>query len=218
MARWQPRNNDTPPMSSLGVDVARGGQDNTIIARRHDHWFDTLLVYPGSQTPDGPTTAGLVIAAKRDNAPIHLDVIGVGAAPYDFLIESRQQVIGVNVAESADSLDRTGRLQFFNLRSQLWWQFREALDPNNPKQIALPPNRALLAELCAPTWTLSGARIRVQSREEIIEAIGRSPDRATAVILAWRDTPKIAVWQEGVRGRQERAYSPFDKSRLLGRG
>jgi hypothetical protein len=45
----------------LGVDVARGGRDNTIIARRHGMWFDEPLAYPGSATPDGPTVAGLVI-------------------------------------------------------------------------------------------------------------------------------------------------------------
>jgi hypothetical protein len=84
MARWT-RPLVLPVMDSMGVDVARGGKDNTTIARRHGNWFDETLVYPGTQTPDGPTVAGLSIAALRDLAPIHIDVIGVGASPYDFL-------------------------------------------------------------------------------------------------------------------------------------
>jgi hypothetical protein len=36
----------------------------------------------------------------RDSVPIHIDVIGVGASPYDFLRTAKQQVIGVNVARS----------------------------------------------------------------------------------------------------------------------
>ena len=52
-------------MDSMGVDVARGGRDQTLIARRHGMWFDVPLAYPGSTTPDGPTVAGLAIAARR---------------------------------------------------------------------------------------------------------------------------------------------------------
>src|SRR5690606_35379444 len=74
-ARWV-RPPHLEPMDSVGVDVARGGRDKTDIARRHGMWFDVPLSYPGKETPDGPTVAGLVIAARRDQAPIHLDVIG----------------------------------------------------------------------------------------------------------------------------------------------
>jgi len=34
--------------------------------------------------------------------------------------------------------------------------------------------------------------IKVESREDIIDRVGRSPDRATAVVLANIDTPKVA--------------------------
>jgi hypothetical protein len=44
-----------PEMDSMGVDVARGGKDQTTIARRHGNWFDKTLVYPGTATPDGPS-------------------------------------------------------------------------------------------------------------------------------------------------------------------
>lgn len=190
-ARWQ-RPAKLAPMDSIGVDVARGGADNTILARRHGMWFDVPMVHPGSTTPDGPTVAGLTIAARRDNAVIHLDIIGVGSSPYDFLVQAKQQVMGVNVAEAATATDRSGRLRFFNLRSQLWWQMREALDPTNNTGIALPPDPRLLADLCAPTWKLSGSTIRVASREEIIDEIGRSPDFGSAYILALMDTPRIS--------------------------
>src|SRR5882672_1240245 len=39
MQRWKPMH-VKPAMDSVGVDVARGGKDNTIIARRHGVWFD----------------------------------------------------------------------------------------------------------------------------------------------------------------------------------
>lgn len=189
MARWtQPVKLD--PMDSLGVDVARGGRDNTVIARRHGMWFDVPLTYPGKETPDGPSTAGLVIASMRDKAPIHIDVIGVGSSPYDFLKDSGQQVLGINVAESSHATDKSGRLHFFNLRSELWWKFREALDPASNTGISLPNDSRLRADLCAPKWKLSGSSIKVESREDIVDRIGRSPDFASAYCLALIETAK----------------------------
>lgn len=210
-ARWKEPDRK-PAMDSLGVDVARGGKDNTLIYRRHGMWFDRGLVYPGKETPDGPATAGLVIGATRDQAPIHIDVIGVGSSPYDFLKQARQQVIGVNVAEGARGTDKSGKLTFFNLRSELWWRMREALDPANNTGIALPPDRQLLIDLCTPKWSLSGMTIRVQSREDIIKDIGRSPDYGSAAILALIDTPKRAAMEaagsvlKGYSGN----YDPLD--------
>lgn len=206
-ARWK-RPDKLAPMDSMGVDVARGGRDSTIIARRHGMWFDTPLAHPGSATPDGPTVAGLSIAASRDDAVIHIDVIGVGSSPYDFLNEARQQVIGVNVSESAQGVDKSGRLRFKNLRSELWWRMREALDPANNTGICLPPDPRLLADLCAPTWELSGSTIYVASREQIIERIGRSPDYGSAYILALIDTPKRSLFP-GLDRKQRKEHDPY---------
>lgn len=189
-ARWT-RPAKLEPMDSLGVDVARGGKDRTVIARRHGMWFDEPLDYPGKETPDGPTVAGLTIAASRDRAPVHIDVIGVGASPYDFLVTAKQPVYGINVAEKSLARDRSGRLSFANQRSQLWWQMREALDPANNTGACLPPSKQLLSDLCAPRWNLRGATIEVESRDEIIKRIGRSPDWASAYCLALIDTPKL---------------------------
>lgn len=212
MARWQ-RPQVKPEMHGMGVDVARGGKDNTIIARRHGLWFDEPLVYPGTQTPDGPTVAGLVIASMRDRAPIHLDVVGVGASPYDFLRQANQQVIPVNGAEAATGTDRSGTLHFTNQRSQDWWRMREALDPQANNGIALPPDRQLLLDLTAPTWRMQGKVIYVESREDIIKRIGRSPDWGSAYILGLRYTPKIRQ-VAGLRGVHEgkgRGHDPYAK-------
>jgi hypothetical protein len=207
-ARWK-KPDKLAPMDSMGVDVARGGRDQTIIARRHGMWFDEALVYPGTATPDGPTVAGMTIAAMRDSAPIHIDVIGVGASPYDFLNDAGQQVIGINVSEAATGTDKSGRLRFKNQRSELWWKFREALDPASNTGIAIPPDSRLLADLCAPTWDLSGSVIQVASRDHILAKIGRSPDFASAYVLALLDTPKIDDIRAMVGGNSRRDYDPL---------
>lgn len=211
MERW--REPDVkPPMDSVGVDVARGGRDNTIIARRHGFWFDKPIVYPGTATPDGPTVAGYVIAAMRDNAPLHIDVIGVGSSPYDFLNNARLPAFGVNVSEAARGVDKSGRLRFFNQRSELWWRMREALDPVANNGIALPPDKQLAADLCAPCWELRGATIKVESREEIFDRIKRSPDWASAYVLALMDSPKATDLRR-THTEPRREYDPYEMQR-----
>lgn len=208
MARWKPLDRK-PRMDQMGVDVARGGADNTIIARRHHRWYDVPLVYPGKATPDGPAVAGLVVAALRDNAPINIDVIGVGSSPYDFLHSIPGiQVWGVNVSEASAASSRSGRMLFFNVRSQLIWQFREMLDPQYNEGVALPPDPKLKADLCAFTWTPRNFRIYVHSRDEIIDKIGRSPDYASAYVLAALEVPRKSDLQVSEREHQ-REHDPM---------
>lgn len=197
MDRWEPLK-EKIPMDSMGVDVARGGRDETCISRRHGNWFDELKKYPGTETPDGPVVAGLVINERRDKAPVHIDVIGVGSSPYDFLKENGVQAIPVNWAEAAkDSqgnylLSKEGKMRFFNVRSMDWWRMRESLDPANGELIALPPDKELKKQLSCAKWTFGKSGIKVESKEEIYDRIQRSTDDADAVILANRDTPKMA--------------------------
>lgn len=211
MDRWV-RPAVLPPMDSLGCDVARGGRDQTVIARRHGMWFDEPITHQGKTTPNGATVAGLVISALRDRAPVHIDVIGVGAAPYDYLRDARQQVVGVNVSEKTQGTDRSGRLRFANVRTELWWRMREMLDPVNNSGIALPKSSELLAELCTPKWRMRGPVLEVQSRDEILKSLGRSPDLASAYCLALIHTPKadfLTPLQEAARGSR-REHNPYE--------
>lgn len=73
---------------------------------------------------------------------------------------------------------------------------RQLLDPAKQNGIALPKDDKLLKELASPIWkpvgdgSTTGTLVRVESREEIIDRLGYSPDRASAVIYAARETPK----------------------------
>lgn len=212
MARWF-KPNRKPPMQSMGVDVARGGTDMTVIARRHGVWFDELVCLPGTNTPDGPHVAGQIVANRRDAAVVHIDAIGVGASPYDFLIAMQVQAVGVIMSHAATAMDKSGTMSFLNRRTQMWWQLREALDPANNFGLCLPPDPKLLADLCAPIWKPQGKTIVVESREDIIKRIGRSPDRGTAVCLAWMNTMKVKAAQRRALPQQTQHTDPLDMVR-----
>jgi len=208
MARWTDRK-PKGDMDSMGVDVARGGLDKTVLSARHGNWYDQLVKLPGKQTPSGRHVVGQVVAHLTHNAPVHVDVIGVGSSPYDMLKEGHYQTVGVNVGEKSVWRGKSGRLQFPNQRSEQWWRMRESLDPDNDKGIMLPDDQELLADLCAPEWHMDGKNIRVESRDEIIDRIGRSPDCASAVLLAQLDTPKLREIQKAGKN-SERAVLDYD--------
>lgn len=207
-ARWQlPAR--LAEMDALGVDVAMGGRDETVIARRHAMWFNKPIAYTGLECKDGPTIAGFCVAAARDDAPINLDLFGVGAQPYGHLMALNQPVLGVNVGDPATGTTASGGMQFFNLRTQLWWRMREALDPVANTGIALPPHPLLTADLLAPKWSVVGNKIKVEGREDIVKRIGRSPDYGSAYCLALMDTPKRSALRALAQARRGNDYDPY---------
>lgn len=195
MDRWRPRV-AKGEMDSMGVDPAMGGADKFVIARRHGHWFDDLLRYPGAQVPDGPTGAGLVILHRRDRAPVHVDVIGWGASTFDFLKANNVQAMKLNGANKTTEISKEGALKFYNDRARLIWRMREALSPTATHPLELPDDSNLLADLTSYRWRMTPNGILVESKEEIRQRIGRSPDDGDAVCYALEATVKEEIIQE----------------------
>lgn len=191
MRRWVPRE-QKGQMTRLGNDVARGGIDNTVAARRHGSWFDELVTVPGAVTHDGPSGAGFVVPLLRDGAVVCIDAIGVGTSVYDTLRGLNISVEPVIGSEGSRGMDKSGRLRFKNRRAEMYWRLREALDPSSPDPISLPPDKELKTELLAHRFKVvqmgqKEAGIQVREKDEIREAIGRSPDKADSVALTFVD-------------------------------
>ena len=216
MARWQPRDR-TPEMDSMGVDVAVGGRDAFVISCRHGSWFAPLIRVPGREIPQdagGPITAGHVIRHRRDRAVVHVDVIGWGLTTANFLTENGVQTIAVNAASASGSGTADGRLKFVNVRAEMVWRLREALDPQGAEPIALPDDPALRADLAAYQWSVTARGILVRSKDEMKTLLGRSPDAGDAVCLANFRSMKIDTWEEIRRDRRQ----PDESADYLYRG
>lgn len=213
-ARWKPRDKKGP-MDSIGSDPSRGGKDKHSISRRHGTWFDVMVRAEGKDTPDGPSGAAQIIAVRRDRAPVHIDMVGWGASVFDFLTENDVQTVGINGAAKSHAATNDNSLRFCNLRAEIWWKMREALDPKNPDPIALPPDPKVLADLAAPRWKLTKSGIQVEDKEQIKLRIGRSPDDGDAVCLANITTIKNEL---DPRNRQSaRAVTEYDPYNRKGR-
>jgi hypothetical protein len=75
-----------------------------------------------------------------------------------------------------------------NQRAEMYWRFREALDPDSGADLALPPGNELVADLCAARYrVLAGGVIQIEEKTKIKERIGRSPDVGEAAMLAYHE-------------------------------
>lgn len=170
-------------MTALGVDVARGGSDKTVLAPLYGFVFGSLTRIAGKDTPNGSAVVQHIISAGAGDAPVGIDVIGVGASAYDSAV-GVCSAIAVNFAEGTDATDKSGKLRFRNVRAAAYWAMREALDPITGANLTLPDDPELKSDLCAPRWSLSGGRILIEDKDDIKKRIGRSPDAGDAVVIA----------------------------------
>lgn len=189
-ARWKPKPPTGVPMCTMGVDVAQGGADETVLAIRHDGWYAPIVAVPGVKTPFGRDVAGIIVANRRDDASVVIDLGGgYGGAAYEHLKSNDPgfPVVGYKGAEKSTRRTKDKKLKYTNKRSEAIWRFREALDPSQPggSPIMLPDDPLLVADLTAPTFEIGPNGIKIETKEDVCKRLGRSTDRGDAVVMAW---------------------------------
>lgn len=192
-ARWTPERPEgldgkPVPQSCAALDVAEGGRDRTVVFRRYGDYFAVPDVKPGTQTPNEQDAAAMLEPALLGGGYGIVDADGVGAKAYGILRER----LGAKVrpyqgVKPTLWRDKANRLDFFNTRAAAWWAAREALDPANGREIALPPESVcpgLRAELCSARWEMRGQKIKIEDKDDIVSRLGRSPDLADPIVMA----------------------------------
>lgn len=170
---------------TLGVDVARSGEDKTVLAVRYG---PVLTELRRSVKEDTMATTGRVqgILETDPGRTAVVDVIGIGAGVVDRLRELGAKVEAFNASAATMRRDVTNEMGFANTRSWAWWNLREMLDPSAGSDLALPDDDMLLGDLTAPGWRVqSGGKIAVESKDDIRKRIGRSTDDGDAVVQAF---------------------------------
>ncbi len=200
MERWKagvgrPGIGDSP--DQIGVDPARGGADNMVLALRHDAWVPELQVVPGAQVPTGRHIAALIVQRVAAHTLVQIDLGAVGSSPVDYTEEVHSRTLGINFGTPTKMTDASGRLRMRNYRAAMYWHLRELLDPASEHEVALPPDDLLLEELTAATFVIGAQGVQIQDKAEIKKIIGRSPDRADAVVLACWQAPEPEFYVPG---------------------
>jgi len=184
-ARWKPER-PIGALRAVGVDVAHGGADKTAVARIYGTYFD-LTAYAGIETPRGEDVAMRVHELMEgEDAPVGVDAIGYGASAAERIRDDYKKfTLYINASKSTKSRDKSFTFGFRNVRAEMYWRFREALDPESGEEIALPPDRDLRVELCAPRYRIIAGNYIIEEKDEIKKRLNRSPDLADTIVMAW---------------------------------
>jgi len=185
--RWKEEDIQKYSMSAIGFDPSGTGPDASTIACRYGGWFAPIVSITGERKSSGNDIAMEVVKVRRDGAPVVIDSsAGYAGAAIERFRDNQIPFHRFNGGAASGASALNSGLKFGNKRAEAWWRMREALDPNQlgGSAIALPPDEELKNDLTAPTWEPKGGKIYVESKDQIRDRLGRSPDKGDAVIMA----------------------------------
>lgn len=171
-----------------GVDVARTGADSTVFAHRHGPAITSLETFDRQDTMQTTARVQAATGEGEDQAVPVVDSMGVGGGVVDRLRELRAPVLAYTGAAKTLARTRDAEYGFANTRSWAYWHMRELLDPAFGAEVLLPPDDLLMSDLTAPTWDVTTGippKIRIETKEDLVARLGRSPDRGDAVCMAY---------------------------------
>lgn len=189
---------------AFGVDVARFGNDETVIVKNVSGEVSIMDTYKGQNLM---VTVGKVVQQYRiavaeyplyyGKIYVNIDDCGLGGGVTDRLNEvkhelklDRMEVVPVNAAERVpdDLVDMAGgkdikACDFYeNMTTYMWAAVREAM---YHAEIRLPEDNEMIAQFTARKYTVSSrGRIVLESKEDMKKRGLDSPDRADAVALS----------------------------------
>ncbi len=220
-ARWiLNRDKPLPLMTGVGVDIAQGGQAKTSLSPLHGVRFEPIRAIAGKLTPDGAAVAGQVISMVRGDATIAIDMTGGwGGDTYSHLKALKLPVLGVVNSNKSMAKTRDKKLEFPLLRDELFWKFREALDPENGENVELPPDDELEQELLSATFDVTRQGIKIRPKSEMMGELKRSTDKLDSVLLAWHAGDKRNRIMAAVNGNRATSTPPVNRQydKVIGR-
>ena len=169
----------------LGVDVARFGDDETVLAKMLGNALVEIQGYKNMSIDRTATiTQNKIMEDGIDADMVGIDVVGLGAGVVDNLRRAGYTVKAISSGEKPVHIPGWNtHFKFYNLRSQMWWFLREKLR-NGEIAIAVQ-NQKLVEDLTAPRYEIrSDKTIRVESKDEIKKRLGRSTDYGDAFVYA----------------------------------
>ena len=160
----------------LGVDVARFGEDKTVIARRQGLKLYDLKKYSSLDTMEVADAVIREIVSFKPEA-VFIDLGGVGAGVYDRLKWLNHNVIGVDFAGKPERKDK-----YINKRAEMWGEMAEWL-----KYADIPVDSDLREDLAGPTYYFRGdnAQILLEKKQDMKKRGLASPDCADALALTF---------------------------------
>lgn len=208
LARRRPARAEAWEPLVLGVDVARYGDNRSVIVIRkgNDARTHPARIYERISTMD--LAARIVETANEFQADaVFVDGGGVGGGVVDRCVQLGIDVIEVNFGGNS------GDREFYDKRSEMWGRLREAVKT----RLAIEDSDELEQELIAQEYLIDRRtrRTRLVSKEDLHRLDMPSPDWGDALALTYAYPVAKAVAQAGHAGAgamraQSGGYHPHD--------
>jgi hypothetical protein len=189
--RWmpQPSAQDLAQPLHVGVDPARQGKDKTSIAFRRGTWADKIET---REKLDNVQIAGLVLAEierrARPGEHVRVKVDQTNNTGVADILTRAQPTRGI-VIEVIEVMSQNASSDpgFKDQRAQVWGVMKAWLET-----AAIHADPGLQAQLLAVQSDYDERlRVRLESKRDLVDRIGRSPDDADALALSVFDPPFV---------------------------
>jgi len=198
----------------IGVDVARFGDDRTILFPRQGLMAFRPIEMRNARTDE--IAARVMLAKQRWQSEIEMidDTGGYGGGVVDFMLQSGHSPIPVNFSSKATDN------RYLNLRAEMWFRMAEWVKRGG----CLPNIPELQRELVAPTYTFMNGKFKLEEKAQVKTRLGFSPDLGDALALTFSlpELPSAMQMPAGLqtvlseRGKMLHEYDPFSRKNLLG--
>jgi phage terminase large subunit len=191
----------------LGIDVARFGDDRTVIFPRQGLVAFKPVIMRGARTGDIAARVALAKANWGSEMELVDGTGGYGAGVIDSLLQAGHAPF--EVSASGKAVDP----RYLNKRAEMWFQMAEWLRRGG----ALPNMPELAKELTAPTYFFQNGKFQLEPKEQIKKRLGFSPDLADALALTFGQPEMPAAGPYGSlikKPRIEADWNPYDETRL----
>lgn len=186
----------------LGVDVARFGDDRTVIFPRQGLASWRPIIMRHQRTDE--IAARVLLAKTRWGSEVELidNTYHWGNGVIDQLILAGAGPIGVNYAGKA--IDP----RFKNRRAEMWIKGAQAIRNG----AALPNLPQMVPELTEPTYTFMGGQFVLEDKDQIKERLTFSPDLADAYMTTYaiEDLPARIIQILRRSDKAKRDGDPFE--------
>ncbi|EIT3353654.1 hypothetical protein MWI99_001574 [Campylobacter coli] len=159
-----------------GLDVARYGDDKSVLAKRKGFVVDEIKKYSQLGTME---LANKILAEynQSEDKPkgIFIDTCGLGVGVYDVLLNYGLPVFEANSANSATSNE------YLNKRAQMYFTFAK-----NLKHMEIIKDEELKKDMRMIEYEYSDkGLLKIVSKEQLKKNYGKSPDVSDAVALTF---------------------------------
>jgi hypothetical protein len=206
----------------LGVDVARFGDDRTVIFPRQGIVsFKPIIMRHARDSAVSVDIGNQVMARRNDwqrdamkESPelqgegfecltFFDDTVGWAHGAVDFL-----RAAGLSPYAIRFDNKQTTDARYFNLRAEMWMKMSDWIKDGG----SLPPIPEMVAELTAPTYGFKEGKMIIEGKDQIKKRLGRSPDLADGLALTFAipDRPGGMTKLPGAaRSQQPKEYDPY---------